>query len=122
MNRSAPVYAPAAMDALCRYRWPGNVRELKNLAKRMVILRSGEKIGEEDIGKVLGTAAPPEPGTGFSTLAESERRHIVDALVKCRGVVGSPRGAARLLGLPRSTLQYRMKKLGIEPRDAVETR
>jgi transcriptional regulator with GAF, ATPase, and Fis domain len=52
-----------------------------------------------------------------STLADAQRQHIVQAMIKTRGVIGGSNGAARLLGLPRSTLQYRMKKLGIKPQD-----
>jgi len=52
-----------------------------------------------------------------TTLADAERQHIIQALVKCRGMVGGQRGIAKLLGMPRTTLQYRMKKLGINPGD-----
>jgi transcriptional regulator with GAF, ATPase, and Fis domain len=52
-----------------------------------------------------------------STLADAQRQHIVQALIKTGGIIGGSNGAARLLGLPRSTLQYRMKKLAIQPSD-----
>ena len=55
-------------------------------------------------------------GGGFLTKDEMERKHIEDALTQCGGVVEGKHGAARLLGIPRSTLQYRMKRLGIEAR------
>jgi transcriptional regulator with GAF, ATPase, and Fis domain len=53
----------------------------------------------------------------MTTLADVQRQHIVQALIKSRGVIGGAKGAARMLGLPRSTLQYRMKTLGLEPND-----
>jgi transcriptional regulator with GAF, ATPase, and Fis domain len=54
------------------------------------------------------------------SLRDSERQHIVKTLTRTRGAIGGPNGAARLLGLPRSTLQYRIKKLAIQPRDYLE--
>ncbi len=118
MNRPAPVYTQEALESLSRYSWPGNVREVKNLAKRMVILRAGEQITGRDINRVIDVS-PPQAGTGGSvtTLADAERSHIERALIRCRGVVGGQGGAASLLGLPRSTLQYRMRKYGLDPRN-----
>jgi len=117
MNRPEPVYSRQAMDLLSAHHWPGNVRELKNIVKRMVILRPGDEISARDLEKLLSSAAPngqPNPPT---TLREAERQHIVRALAETRGVIGGPRGAARMLGLPRSTLQYRIRKLGIRSGD-----
>lgn len=117
LNRPAPVYTPEAIDCLCQYAWPGNVRELKNVVKRMVILRPGEEISADEINKVVqGSVAPADEPQTLS-LAEAERRTIEQALRQCNGMVGSTRGAAHLLGIPRSTLQYRIKKLGINPKD-----
>jgi transcriptional regulator with GAF, ATPase, and Fis domain len=85
----------------------------------MIILRPGEKITGADIGKLLDTAPSGTRGHSdeMTTLADVQRQHIVQALIKSGGVIGGARGAARLLGLPRSTLQYRMKTLGLEPND-----
>jgi transcriptional regulator with GAF, ATPase, and Fis domain len=118
-NRPEPLYSEGAIRKLGTYDWPGNVRELKNLVKRMMILRPGEKITGNDIDKILSAAGtdrqklPKE----VSTLADAQRQHIVQALIKTGGIIGGSNGAARLLGLPRSTLQYRLKKLGIQPND-----
>ena len=119
INRPAPVYTGQAIERLCQYHWPGNVRELKNLVKRMVILRPGERITDTDINKIINTTFEPEPDKNVTTLAEAEREHIEQALSKCQGVVGGRNGAAHLLGLPRSTLQYRLKKYGLDPKDFV---
>ncbi len=118
MNRPAPVYSREALDSLSLYSWPGNVRELKNLTKRMVILRAGEHLTDRDVNRIIDTAAQPvEPNNEVAALADAERHHIERALTRCRGMVGGHNGAARLLGLPRSTLQYRLKKHGLDPGD-----
>jgi len=123
-------YGPAVLEPLVNYHWPGNTRELSNLMTRLVIVRSVE--GELTSVRVRETiersesyflaenavsqpaalpaqAAPEAP----ETLAEMERGHILKVLERTGGVVAGPRGAARLLGLPRSTLLNRMKKLGL---------
>jgi formate hydrogenlyase transcriptional activator len=119
MNRPEPVYSNRALERLCGYPWPGTVRELKNLVKRLVILRAGDRITAEDVEKILESARPQGQGASEEvvSLRDSERRHIVKALAKARGVLGGKRGAAKLLGLPRSTLQYRIKILQIQPED-----
>ncbi|MEW6530430.1 MAG: sigma 54-interacting transcriptional regulator [Thermodesulfobacteriota bacterium] len=116
MNRPAPEYTDLALERLIHYHWPGNVRELKNLAIRLVILRPGMRITEADIDKILNTFQP-EHEISVSTLAAAERGHIERALIKCRGVLGGPHGAAKVLGLPRSTLQYRLRKFGLNASD-----
>ncbi|MCG8337237.1 MAG: sigma 54-interacting transcriptional regulator [Proteobacteria bacterium] len=116
-NGKPPVYSKKALKTLCDYHWPGNVRELKNLVKRMVILRPGEQITHFDIDKIIDFEPPEEAVQDVKTLADAERQHIIRALRKCRGMVGGKRGIAQLLGVPRTTLQYRMKKLGINPAD-----
>ncbi len=119
MNRPEPVYASRALERLGDYAWPGNVRELKNLVKRMVILRAGERISAEDVEKVIESSRPrgQRAHEDMASLRDSERQHIVKALARTRGVLGGSRGAAALLGLPRSTLQYRIRKLRIQPQD-----
>jgi transcriptional regulator with GAF, ATPase, and Fis domain len=104
-------------EALCRYPWPGNVRELQNVIERVTILRGGHTINETDIDHMLHSFESTEKNgeeRGFLTRYEMERKHIERALAKCGGVIGGKYGAARLLGIPRSTLQYRIKKLGID--------
>ncbi len=101
-----------AMDALVRYPWPGNVRELENLIERAVIRSSGEAL------EVPFATMRPDIVTLTSdgprrTLAEAERAHILATLGETGWILAGPRGAARRLGINRSTLQFRMKKLGI---------
>lgn len=116
MNRPAPVYTDDAIDFLRSYSWPGNVRELKNMVKRLIILKPGALINQKEIKRTFPVAMTTvgHPND-FATRDQAERDHITQALVATGGVVGGKSGAARLLGIPRSTLQYRMKKLQIDP-------
>ena len=113
MNRRALWLPPATMDALVAHSWPGNIRELQNLIERAVIRSVGDELRvpiddlDED-AEIVGHR------DGDGTLEEAERLHILAALKKARWVLSGPRGAAARLGINRSTLQFRMKKLGIE--------
>jgi formate hydrogenlyase transcriptional activator len=110
MNRRALWISPSAMDALVAHSWPGNIRELQNLIERAVIRSAGDELHVplDDLDD-----AEIESGGDGGTLEEAERLHILATLKKTRWVVSGPRGAAARLGLNRSTLQFRMKKLGI---------
>ncbi|MFQ5865758.1 MAG: sigma 54-interacting transcriptional regulator [bacterium] len=100
-----------AMKQLMSYDWPGNVRELANVLERAVILCDGGVLKPEHIDISVKRSVTEE---GIFTLEDAERHHILRALEKTGGVVGGPKGAANLLGINRSTLLSRMKKLGIE--------
>ncbi len=113
----APRYSVGAMEALQRYRWPGNVRELRNVCERMVILFPGRTIQPENLPAEIRHSRPTVaegefvlPDTGVH-LDELERDLIRQALHRTRG---NQSKAARLLGLTRGTLIYRMKKYAIE--------
>ncbi|MGD8251368.1 MAG: sigma 54-interacting transcriptional regulator [Desulfobacterales bacterium] len=116
-HREEPVYTEAALDRLESYHWPGNVRELKNFVKRILIQWPGKTINSNDIEKLIDLTGDPDKAYQGQviSLEEVERRHIVNALTRTKGKVGGRNGAAGLLGLPRSTFQYRLKKYGIEP-------
>jgi formate hydrogenlyase transcriptional activator len=100
----------AAMERLNAYDWPGNVRELANVLERAVILCQGATILESHL---VGLAQNGTSSDAFQTLEEMEREHIRRALAQTGGVLAGPQGAARLLGLSRSTVWSRMRKLGI---------
>jgi len=101
---------PQALEKLQHYHWPGNVRELANILERAVILCPGKILQEKDLGELNEISRATE---NFLTLQEAERRHILQALEKTGGVLAGPKGAAQMLGINRSTLWSRMRKLGI---------
>ena len=113
MKRNIETIPSATMEALTRYRWPGNVRELQNLMERAVILSPGPVLHVPLDDLETGAQAVGPPGGTAQTLAEAERTHIVATLTDTKWVVAGARGAAARLGMNRSTLQFRMKKLGI---------
>jgi formate hydrogenlyase transcriptional activator len=111
-NLSPPLFAESCRKIMLRYPWPGNVRELKNIVKRFIILRPGETITGSELDTQLSGVRTSEHRKHM-TLRELERQHIVRTLKDTGGVVGGAGGAAALLGVPRQTLQYRMRKYGI---------
>jgi len=115
LNRHTPHFDQNALEDLTHYPWPGNIRELENFIERIIILKSNQTVTEKDINDILHTADEHEEEA--LTLEEAERRHIIGVLKKTRGVVSGKRGAAKILDVKRPTLQYRMKKLGINPAD-----
>ncbi|MFO7596555.1 MAG: sigma 54-interacting transcriptional regulator [Desulfocurvibacter africanus] len=110
-NRKEPEYLPPAMELLRTYSWPGNIRELRNVVSRMILLKPGGSVTPGDLESMLGATIPSEDG--FPTLEHAERQHIERALRLTKGQIAGSSGAAALLGVPRSTLQYRLRKLGI---------
>jgi formate hydrogenlyase transcriptional activator len=112
MKKTIETIPTETMEALRDYDWPGNIRELQNLIERAVIVSSGSVL-EVPVkalnGRTPSTTQEKEP----ETLADSDRRHILAALNSTKWVIGGPKGAAARLGMKRSTLQFRMRKLGI---------
>jgi formate hydrogenlyase transcriptional activator len=110
MNKRVETISQETMDAMIRYPWPGNVRELENLIERAVILTRGATLQIP-----LSELRPATSDTTSTlTLESAERDHIRRVLEQCNGVVGGPNGAAAKLGMKRTTLQSKMKKLGIK--------
>jgi sigma-54 specific flagellar transcriptional regulator A len=120
--------APRALDALAGYGWPGNVRELANLLERLVILHAGRRVDVADLPEKYRPGVPnvarlPSrdvdglPGDGFDLrdhLAQLEQRYIREALARADGTVA---GAARLLGMQRTTLVEKLKKYRLDEAD-----
>jgi formate hydrogenlyase transcriptional activator len=108
MDRHIETISAESMDRLYRYDWPGNIRELENLIERAVIVSKGPvlRIPELDVRAETVDA-------GAQTLAAAEREHIIRVLNETNWVLSGPAGAAARLGMKRTTLQSRMKKLGI---------
>jgi len=122
MNKVLETIPSATMDALCQYHWPGNIRELQNVVERAVIVSVGPalSIDVSDLkfpkaGTTAEKAASPKQanGTLHGVLEETERQQILKALKQSKWVVAGRNGAAALLGMNRSTLQLRIRKLGI---------
>jgi formate hydrogenlyase transcriptional activator len=120
-NRFIDAIPSETMEALTRYHWPGNVRELQNVIERAVIVSKGSVLKVPLAGlkpPPAGKAAPaisPSPATENlrNVLDEEERKRIVTALEQANWIVAGSNGAAARLGMKRSTLQFRMQKLGI---------
>jgi len=112
MQKNIETIPAEAMAKLQAWHWPGNVRELENFIERAVILSSGSalQIPSNEIQTSVTLAIAPETN---STLESTEREHIIKVLRETRGVLAGPNGAASRLGVKRTTLQYKMKKLGI---------
>src|ERR1700693_761148 len=112
IGKAIHIIPPGTMDALRHYLWPGNVRELENVIERAVILSSGPalRISHQDLRTRI---APGHGGDHLQTLEEGERAHVLKTLKQTRWILSGPSGAAARLGLNRSTLYFRMKKLGI---------
>jgi formate hydrogenlyase transcriptional activator len=124
IGRRIETIPSAVMEALVGYPWPGNIRELQNVIERAVILSPGASLqvhrGDLQPAAVQAPAPTaeavtqtPVPPAAAVTLADAEREHILGALRETGGVVGGPKGAAARLGMKRSMLYWKMKKLGI---------
>jgi formate hydrogenlyase transcriptional activator len=112
MNKTIDRIPSETMDALVRYRWPGNIRELQNFIERAVIL-SAHSVLRAPVAELEPIHARRGSDVALSGLAEVERDHIVRALEASDWVVGGRNGAAARLGMKRTSLVYRIQKLGI---------
>jgi formate hydrogenlyase transcriptional activator len=110
MGKQIEHISPETMAALTSYQWPGNIRELQNFIERTVILTSGNVL-EPPLASLRSPAEAESLGP--ITLEDAERDHIRKTLEQTRWVVSGPNGAAARLGIKRSTLYFRMQKLGI---------
>lgn len=115
MNRYIEIIPTKAADALKQWHWPGNVRELENMIERSVILSEGNvlRVPLSELREHAPTGNDPTD----HTLDHAERQHIIRVLRETGGVLSGPAGAARRLGLKRSTLQSKMQRLKIKRED-----
>jgi formate hydrogenlyase transcriptional activator len=114
MGKQIENIPPDTMSALTSYEWPGNIRELQNFIERSVILSTGDVLRPPLAELKRG---PEVQSVGAITLEDAERDHIRKTLEQTRWVVAGPNGAAARLGIKRSTLYFRMQKLGISRAD-----
>jgi formate hydrogenlyase transcriptional activator len=107
-----PAVPSETMEAICQAKWPGNIRELENFIERSVILTRGD-ILQAPIRELV---VDEEQDEDLDTLKGAERQQILRALRDSYGQLSGPHGAAARLGLPRSTLQSKLKQMGIDHR------
>jgi formate hydrogenlyase transcriptional activator len=112
MNKRIDEIPSDTMDALVRYRWPGNIRELQNFIERAVILSlSPHSVLRAPTSELETFPARAATNVSMTGLAEVERDHIIRALEANNWVVGGRNGAVERLGMKRTPLVYRMRKL-----------
>jgi len=114
MQKSIDVIPSEVMDVLKAHDWPGNIRELQNCIERAVVLSSGPVL-RPTLTELRHMTIMPSAAAA-QTFREAAREHILEVLGQTRWVIGGRNGAAERLGLPRTTLIYKMRKLGIEMR------
>jgi formate hydrogenlyase transcriptional activator len=112
MNRVIDTIPSETMETLVHHSWPGNIRELQNLIEHSVIVSPGPVLRVPLLG-LQSHSVPNQEGSRHRTLEEAEREHILSTLKETKWVISGPRGAAARLEMNRSTLQFRMRKLGI---------
>jgi len=112
LNKTIDSIPDEVIEVLKAHDWPGNIRELQNLIERAVVLSSGPVL--RPTMTELHSMAKRSDVSSARTLAEASREHILEVLKQTRGMIGGQDGAAERLGLPRTTLIYKMRKLGIE--------
>jgi DNA-binding NtrC family response regulator/streptogramin lyase len=112
VGKKIETISQSMIDKLIDYNWPGNVRELENIIERAIITNEGNKLTlSEVLPKPVSTSTLEAE---FLTLEESERQHIIKVLEMTSWQVSGEKGAAKILGMKRTTLEARMKKLNIE--------
>src|SRR5918996_2013520 len=112
MKKNIGSIPKETMAALVNYHWPGNIRELQNLVERGVILSRGSTL-EIPLGELKHSPKTSNHTNGSTTLESVEREHILRVLSESKWVIGGPTGAAARLGVNRTTLNHRLRKLGI---------
>jgi len=116
LNKQIESIPADVIRALTKWDWPGNIRELENFIERAVILTQGSAL-RAPLAELETSAQAPVAND--ATLQSTERAHILRVLRETKGVIAGPRGAAARLGLKRTTLNSKLKKLGIERSDYI---
>ena len=114
-GKAAAYLSEEAMETLMDYDWPGNIRELEHLVERSLLMAADEVIAHIDLPSMqLARPGQTEDGFRIRTLEEMERDHILEILKICKGKVFGAGGAAEMLNIPSTTLNSKIKKLGIK--------
>jgi formate hydrogenlyase transcriptional activator len=120
LNKTIDLIPEEVMEVLAAHDWPGNIRELQNVIERAIVL-SPDSVLRPAMTELKQMTKQPSAGAS-QTLAAAERDYILDVLKQTDWLIGGSQGAAMRLGLPRTTLVYKMQKLGIEARRPHRTR
>jgi formate hydrogenlyase transcriptional activator len=115
LHKRVDIIPEEVIEVMMNWRWPGNIRELENFVERSVILSESNKL-TPPLGELREESARQLRESDV-TLRDKERQHIIEVLRLTRGVLSGPSGAAARLGLKRTTLQYKMQRLGISRTD-----
>jgi transcriptional regulator with GAF, ATPase, and Fis domain len=119
LNKPIDVIPDEVIAALKAHDWPGNIRELQNFIERAVLYSPGSVLR---LPLDLKQTVKQSPESASGTLADADREHILETLKQTSWLIGGQDGAANRLGLPRTTLIYKMRKLGIETRRSLRAR
>jgi two-component system response regulator HydG len=111
MGKPEPGLSPSVINEFLKFSWPGNIRELEHIIERAVLINKGKMITRIELPK--SAPKPQKTINSSSKLEDIERAHILEVLRKCEGRVAGKGGAAELLNMNSSTLNSRIKKLGI---------
>jgi formate hydrogenlyase transcriptional activator len=115
LHKQIDIIPEGAVEAMVNWSWPGNIRELENFIERSVILSEGNRLSPP-LGE-LRQEISEQPSDADISLRDREREHIIGILRQTHGALSGPLGAAARLGLKRTTLQYKMQRLGISRTD-----
>ena len=115
LNKPIDSIPDEVIEVLKAHHWPGNIRELQNFIERAVLFSPGSVLR---LPLELKRTVKPSLDSVTRTLADADREHILETLTQTDWLIGGQNGAANRLGLPRTTLIYKMQKLGIETRRA----
>jgi formate hydrogenlyase transcriptional activator len=118
LNKQIRIIPDEAVEAMMNYPWPGNIRELENFIERSVILSEGQRL-RPPLAELRNSVSVRSSGSQ-GTLRDRERTHIIEVLRQTGGVLSGPGGAAARLGLKRTTLQYKLHRLGISRNDYLD--
>ncbi len=113
-RKSVSAISPKAIKLMEGYSWPGNIRELENVIERCVLMAKGNLIDETLLPAFLQKQVVSQETNKLKTIYENEKDHIITILKKCNGRIWGPGGAAEILNIPPTTLNSKMKKLGIQ--------
>ena len=119
LNKPIDSIPDEVMAVLKAHDWPGNIRELQNFIERAVLYSPGSVLR---LPLDLKQTVKQSSESGARTLADADREHILETLEQTNWMIGGQDGAAKRLGLPRTTLIYKMRKLGIETRRSLGAR